>query len=253
MNELSRDLWLDELASASVRTKVAFSGELEFAGATEDDRTGRVVKFRLVRAPEDAAQAHPFAVHTRRRRGHAGTRFEASFVELDGKMEGMYEVMLLNWGDGPQGATVTLLLNYETNAHPFLWCSRASKDSAGTRFMCVFVEVNDDDEIVDQERRERVEAAHKAGKAPQKLSNVAAQIIKNPRFHEWLRETQPEDTEWTVRKADAWLKHMLGVDSKADLDKEGPEHVAPVAKFHRMRAAFVEWQTAAGYDTTGLR
>ncbi len=39
----------------------------------------------------------------------------------------------------------------------------------------------------------------------------------------------------------------LGIESKADLDGDGPEAVAVIVKFHKMRERFLSWQDANGY------
>lgn len=236
--------WIDSLVSPHTKGQIAFTGELEFAAASEDDRTGRTVRFRLVRRPEDMLAAHPFSKYTRRRRGHAGTRFESVLTEVDGDLQVSCEMMLLNWADGPQGATVVFLLDYALDDHPFMSCTRHTKDAAGTRFMAVLLEVDDDNTIVDQEKRERVESRYK-----QTLSNAAAVMTKNPRFHTWLREVQ-EDREWDAALADAWLKETIGIESKTELDREDGESVRAIAAFHKLRNAFLDWQVAEGYSIT---
>jgi hypothetical protein len=231
--------WIDKLVSEHTRKHIAWVGETEFCGAAEDDRTGRTVQFRLVRKPEELLAAHPFATYTRRRRGHAGTRFEAVFNAVEG-WQVLCEVMLLNWGDGPGGATVKFLLDLALDDHPFLKCTRRAKEKAGTAFMVVFMEVDDDNTIVNQEQRERVE-----GHSKQHLSNVAAMMVKNNRLHLWLREIVDEDIAWDTQKSDQWLKETLSISSKAELDNE--ENIQAISGFHRLRAAFVEWQERQGY------
>jgi hypothetical protein len=238
--------WIEDLMS-STRAHRAFTGEVEFTGASEDDRTGRTVQFRLVRKPDELLTAHPFSTFTRRRRGHAGTRFEAVFSAIaDEPWTVSCEVMLLNWADGPAGATVKFLLDFALDDHPFLKCVRRTKDSAGSGFMLVLMEIDDDQTIVNQEQRDRVERRSK-----QKLSNVAAMIVKHPRFHEWLREVRfgPSETidgPINTKIADTWLKDTISIDSKADLDND--ENVKQIAAFLKLKAAFVEWQELQGYD-----
>lgn len=217
---------------------VSFTGELEFAGASEDDKTGRTVQFKLVRAPEDMIAAHPFSSYTRRRRGHAGTRFEAVFASIAPEPYVVScEVMLLHWADGPSGSTVKFLLDHFLDEHPFLGCSRGVKGAAGDRFILKLLELDDDNTIVNQAKRADVE------RKSQKLSNVAAMIVKNKRFHQWLRDTQ-EFAEGD--DANGWLKDHCRINSKAELDREGSSEA--IARFLKMKSAFVDWQIAQGYD-----
>jgi hypothetical protein len=241
--------WIDALvADKSTRKYIAYAGELEFMRASENDSAGRTVRFRLVRTPEQQGKAHPFAAATRRRRGKGGTRYEVGMAAIVGGAEMLIEVVLLNWSSTPQGDWVDLGLDFETDRHPFMGCTRASKDTPGTRWMGTFVEKDDSDALINQEKQERLETIRKTGRN-QTLSNVARVMTKNPRFHEWLREYE-EDTDWNTKDADDWLKATLGIMSKTALDSDGPEAVKAIAGFHKIRTKFVEWQEAQGYDTT---
>jgi hypothetical protein len=241
--------WIDEIvADRPKASMIAWSGEFEFAGAAETDGGGRTVKFRLVHRPEDHFKAHPFAKFTRRRGKSAGSRFDASIVEVskpDDPPIYAGEVMLLGWADGPSGATVNFALEPEGNIHPFLSCTRVTRGAPGTRFMAVLAERGDDDMIVDQELADRQEAAAKQTEKPQepskaKPSNEVTLWLKNPRLHDWLSETEREDT-WSFEKADAWLKKKLGIGSKTEFDR-GDEHaVFLMRKFNKIRFAFSAW------------
>lgn len=255
--------WIDELLDEmdeekAAKTKpsmaIAFAGEVEFNKATEADNSGRTVRFRIVIHPEEVERRHPFESFTRKRRGHAGSRFEASFNEIDGNREFMLELMLLNWVANPRGEFVDFSLTFEAPTHPFMGCTRGSKDAPGTRFMMVAVEINDDQAIVQELRAEQEEHSRRTGR-PQHLSNAARIMTKNPRLWEWLHETEGTpaqggevNAEWDTYTADAWLKEHLGIASKADLDSDGPEAVAAIVKFHRLRTRFVEWQCDNGYE-----
>jgi hypothetical protein len=104
--------WLDKMVERSPAAKVvAWAGELRFAGAREDDKVGRTVRFDIIVAPENAGKANPFSTFTRRRAGHAGTRFHLGMSGIEDAPEWNAEVMLLGWNDGPKGQTVTFLLS----------------------------------------------------------------------------------------------------------------------------------------------
>jgi hypothetical protein len=241
--------WIDDLiALRSVRKYVAYAGELEFMRASESDSAGRTVRFRLVRPPEQQSHAHPFAKCTRRRRGKGGSRFEVGFAAVDSGQEMLLEVTLLNWSSTPQGDWVDFALDFAADKHPFMGCSRASKEVPGTRWMATFVEKDDSEVLINQEKVARLEQTRRTGRG-QTLSNVARMLTKHPRFHEWLREYE-EDTDWNTQAADDWLKTTIGIQSKADLDNDGPEAVKAIAAFHRIRTKFVEWQETQGYDIT---
>lgn len=247
--------WIDEMIENDPALKgkvtaakyIAHVGELEFSGASESDTSGRRVKFRLIRAPEELGKVNPFAKFTRRRKGHVGTRFDVAFNEVDGPKELMVEIWLADWGDSPKGSTITLALNNEQAVHPFMHDRRASKEQAGSRYMATFVERGDDEAVVQQSKVERAEQARRTGRH-QTLSNVAQIMVKNQRFRDWLRETV-KDEDWTIVAADHWLKETLGVHSKAELDDPRlPETHKIVVGFHRVRIAFCDWQDAQGDD-----
>lgn len=220
-------------------TIVAYKGELEFCGASESDNGGRTVRFRLIRDPGE----HPFAKFTRKRGKRAGTIFAGAITRVkDASVAYNDEVMLAGWADGPQGATVTFWLSTEEARHPFLGCIRSSSQIAGDRFTAAFVELADDGTAVEQEAAERHERAAQTGKY-QYLSNVAALFIKNPRFHDWLREIM-DPRDWTTDLADKWLKHHLKIDSKSELDD--PKNADAIAGFIRLKNKFVDWQQSQG-------
>jgi hypothetical protein len=220
--------WLDSFEddAPTAATKVAWGGELRFAGAREDDKQGRTVKFDILKHPEEAERINPFASHTRRRAGHGGTRFHMSLAGVGFDHESLQEVMLLGWSDGPKGQTVTFLLGSDLPKHPFMHTER------NTTYMGAFVEIDDDDAVVDQVKRERVE------KAPQKLSNVAAQMLKNPTYLQYLMANAPEDIN-----ADEAMKTCLDIESKRELDSDADA----VKRFRVHCDRFVAWQKENGY------
>lgn len=238
--------WLNDLVDASPASRhIAYAGEIEFAGCTEDDRTGRTVTFLLRRPVEELLTSHPFSAHTRRRKGHAGTMFEMSLGALDDPKTGtlppigIFSVMLLNWGASPKGETTKFLLNFEQEKHPFLVCQRAAKDQQPTRWMAVFIETDDQSQVVDQQQRAAVEQIAAPKKQQIRNSNLAAMFIKNPRFHQFMRDIHGFHAT-DEHDADLALKALLGIDSKADLD-------APMGgeMFNALREEFVEWQLEA--------
>jgi len=239
------DNWLETLSDRPAAMHVAWAGELVFAAATESDRAGRTVRFTIVRSTEEQGQAHPFSKHTLQRKGFAGTRFAMSLSPIDPGKEHLIEVLLLGWTDSPRGATVSFLLPPDGPVHPFLGCTRPAKGATATRWMACFVELSDDDLPVNQVQRAKVEKP----KAKQRLSNVAALMIKNPVFWQFLTATTGFDAD-NKESADGALKAILGIDSKADLDATVSDTGTQKARFKALCDAFVDWQLKQGLDVT---
>lgn len=77
--------WIESLVnerSSPTQRVSAHIGECEFMAAQESDSAGRTVKLRLLRPPEEQGKSNPFSKFTRKRRGKAGSRFEASFAQI---------------------------------------------------------------------------------------------------------------------------------------------------------------------------
>lgn len=239
---MEKSNWLNNLVDSSpAQRHVAWAGEIEFAGCTEDDRTGRTVTFLLRRPVEELLKSHPFSAHTRRRRGRAGTQFEASLQPIAEKPDvgvpgGLHSMMLLNWGASPKGETVKFLLTYEKDRHPFLGCTRAARDVEATRWMAVFVETDDQSQAVDQAQRAAIEQPRKP-KQQIKNSNLAAQFIKDPKFHAFALDMYGDPVD-SAETADQWMKRLLMVTSKAEFDRGGD----PAERFEELRDEFVQWQ-----------
>lgn len=232
--------WLDDVVDNSpAKRHVVWAGELEFKAASENDRVGRTVQFALRRPPNELGTAHPFSAHTRRRRGHAGAMFTMSLEPIGPGQPMFGGAMLLNWSASPKGETVTFLINYEAEHHPFMGCKRAAKDVEPSRWMAVFVEEDDTSAPVDQQQRAAAEQALAPRKPKQQIrnSNLAAQWTKNPKFWKYMTEMFGFHVT-SEQEADMALKAHLAIDSKADLDRG----TMKAAEFEDLRIDFVEWQ-----------
>ena len=223
--------WIDEViasANPAAAQKIAWAGELEFLSASETDTTGRTVKLRLVRGPEEMASINPFAKFTRRRKGFAGTRFEASLSPLDGTETLALSTVLLNWADGPSGPSVTLKLSDDSPQHPFMFSRRPSADGNGTRWMGVMIELTDDEQPVDQTKAQftirdsRIENDRPIMSYAQ---NVGI-LIKSAAFALYLQERVDGNREWDAESIDTWLKAKLGIKSKTELNLPCPARTA---------------------------
>jgi hypothetical protein len=258
--------WLTDLVDKSpLKRHVAWAGELEFRSATESDRIGRTVQFTLRRQPKDLGTAHPFSAHTRRRRGRAGTMFTMSLDPIGPGQAFVGGAMLLNWSASPKGETVTFLLNFEPERHPFLGCTRPAKGVEASRWMAVFVEEDDQSAPVDQHDRDAFSAlcpdpaiegqsvcmvcrkspaercicdvpAKRKPKQQIKNSNLARIFTKSERFWKFLSEVHGFIAT-DEHSADDALKALLAIDSKADLDRG-----MKAAEFEDLRIEYVDWQ-----------
>lgn len=224
---------------------VAYSADVELHEAKWTDKDGSTVTFKLPMAGMEG-QRNPFEKWTKRRKGRAGTRFMAVIARaIDpwrGEMIYEDEVMLAGWNDSQTtGHTVKLWLVSDTLGHPFEGFER-HKD----RFAISLVELDDDQEPIDQEMRDKVESS---GKRPsERLSYVAAMLCKNEGFWEWIGhderikqriregEADPLNLEEEARQ---WILRGLSIGSRSELDKD------PVLaeRFHNeIRRPFLMWQ-----------
>lgn len=234
-------------------SKIAWAGELELVEAKWTDKDGHTVKFRLVTPNED--KPNPFKAFTKRRGKRGGTRFIAGVSQILGvkDKEETYngEFMLAGWSDtSTAGYSVTFWCEPpETGIHAFDGYMR-NRDT----FMAALVELDDDDQPIDQEKRARVESAttsespknvnQKPDRQPaRKLSNYAALLCNNSDFWEWIWRDP-----WTKKRcavypevdgkiAAEWMRAKLGIESRREIDEK--ESVAQ--EYHKVRKAFISW------------
>ena len=231
---------------------VAHKGMVELIDASWNLTKGRTVKFRLV---DDAAApliVHPFTQFVRRRGNRPGTRFNATFVRYG--MEDVFyqgEIMLMSGGNPlGQGMWVSFWLDAEGGDHPFAGCTGRGSDHPGDMFAVVFVELDDDDEPINQEKRRRLEAVR--GNRGGALARLAGQWCSNEQFLQYLSEkvqipkttkeqptSRPVDWWRQDDRAARWIRWMCGIESRADLD-----HNAKAAEtFHeKIRLPFMDWK-----------
>jgi hypothetical protein len=212
-------------------TEVAYTAEVELHEAKWTDKDGSTVTFKLPMAGMEG-QRNPFERWTKRRKGHAGTRFMMACHGDGHTLVYADEVMLAGWNDSQTtGHTVKLWLAMDQMGHPFEGYER-HKD----KFTISLAEIDDDQEIIDQKVRERVESASK--RPSERTSYVAAMLCKNEGFWTWLTETRNVAVN-SEEDARIVMLDMLGLPSRGILDKN--EYQAK--RFHeRLRKPFVEWQ-----------
>lgn len=201
---------------------IYWMGEVEFLGATESDSVGRVLRLKLIRSARDLNLANPFQKATRKRRGHAGTRFQLSLAPVEALPEKYAgEALLLNWSDGPKGSTATMLLDTEADVHPFMSCRR------GSRFMGVWIEITDEETVVNTVINT---VAEKLEESPpweegqdyrtSPLSVQARLLTKNQKFRDYLGSITGE--LHGIERADSYIKGYCKVESKSDIKEGSP-------------------------------
>jgi hypothetical protein len=113
------------------------------------------------------------------------------------------ELMLLNWAESStRGRTVTFLLGEDTETHPFKDFTIRQGKRAGQRFMCVMVQVDDNEQPVEQ----RHTGAQRA-----------AVLCKDPEFWNWAtaRQFEPVNDEGSARQ---FLLSHLDIKSRSEID-----------------------------------
>lgn len=206
--------------------EIAYSNEVRLHEAKWTDKEGSTVTFQLPMKGMEG-QRNPFEKWTKRRRGRAGTRFVMACLDKD-VMQMVYkdEVMLAGWNDSQtHGHTVKFWLCADTMGHPFEGYERHSNE-----FHITLVELDDDQEVIDQKMRDKVEASSK--RPSERVSYVAAMLCKNEGFWTWLGVKDEDEAKFEVYS-------RCKVESRAELDAD------PVKAelFHtEMRKPFLRWQ-----------
>lgn len=221
---------------------IAWYGRVKMHEAKWTDREGSTVTFRLPMDPQAERMRNPFQSFTKRRKGHAGTRFMMACHRVAGQDRvAVYEdeAMLAGWNDSQStGHTVKFWLCADILGHPFEGFDRKLDD-----FVISLVELDDDEEPIDQKMRQRVEKGSIA--VSERASYVAAMLCKNPVFWRWVswRQHKPPVFVESEEQCVQWLYKKLGIQSRAELDSDDEK----ARQFHAMvRKPFVEWDTSDG-------
>lgn len=225
---------------------VAYTGGFELLDAKWDLNHGRTVKFRLMEEPGRPILMHPFASFTRRRGGRVGTRFQMVMTR-NGSEEPMFngEVMLMSGGQPlGQGFWVSFWLDDEADHHPFAGYRGRRGDTPGETFSAAFVELDDDDEPIHQDKRGRVEEAH--ARAGQKLSQYCYLLCNNEMFLQYLSERamvngkQYTAAWWAEKNRSArWIRWKCAIESRSELDT----NTTAARIFHEeIREPYADWR-----------
>ncbi len=200
---------------------IAYTARVTMHSAAWGDETGSVVTFKLPMAKGADETRNPFHGFTKRRKGKSGTRFMmVCLLGLGDTRKPIYEdeVMLAGWNDSQQnGHTAKLWICNDNMGHPFEGISR--KDD----LMLSLVELDDDNEVIDQKMRERVERTSKRPSG--RLSYVAAMLCKSEEFWAYINNYTDETKDFiqpTVtneEEAKQWIYQKCGISSRAELDE----------------------------------
>ena len=210
---------------------IAFKGIMTLEKAVWDNVFGMYVQFKM----EALKGPNPFKRFTSMRKGRVGTRFEAVFNSCKNAAT-VYEneAMLKGWTDGTTGSKATFWIAPGTSYHPFM------ERENGEEFAVVLVELDDDQEPIDQEKREKLSTPRK-----QHLSNFAAQLCRTPAFYDFLREVKqhhPKHGEDRATWAKEWMYEQCLITSRAELDV----NTVAAEDFHRkIREPYAEWNSRA--------
>lgn len=217
-------------------SKVAYSTDtIVLEKAVWDTRYGMWVEFKLKQPASAIKQANPFKKFTKRRGDRTGTRFGAIFTNMDESSAYEDEVMLKGWRDGTTGWFVSLYVNSdEAGLHPFMHYDKEHE------FAAAMVELDDDNEVIDQDKRDRVEKAREGRKSP-RLSRYAAQLCRQPEFVRYIGDRcgqQPTSEKHADEFSAEWMRKTLKIASRAELDSD--RDVA--ARFHKhIREPYNKW------------
>jgi len=216
---------------------IAWTGKVTMARADWNDENGSTVTFKLPMDKDAEDRRNPFHAFTKRRKGRAGTRFMmvCQTYAKDALMHLLYEdeVMLAGWNDSQtNGHTAKFWLCGDLLGHPFDGICRKQP------LIISLVELDDDEEIIDQKVRDRVEK--QSTRPSERPSYAAAMLCKNEGFWCYLGEINPQAPgDYDEDTARLWLYCYLDIQSRSELDKD--ERLAE--RFHNeVRRPFLMWQ-----------
>lgn len=214
---------------------VIFAGDVSLEKAVWDNVWGMYILLKLSQLPEDKGHPNPFKKFTKRKKGKVGTRFGAVFTLSDGSTFYQDEVMLKNWADGSTGWTLHLWVNSnDAGVHPFMDAENKSV------FALAMVELDDDNTVIDQVKRDRVESAPKKMARKRTLSNYAAMLCREPMFMRYLGDAYGLGSEpaFANEVATNWMREFLKIKSRSELDTD----TLAAARFHKqIRWPYRNW------------
>lgn len=226
---------------------ILFEGQIKLAKWADSSSGGPKVTFNLL----DKDALTPFEKTTKRRGRKSGQRLLVILADSTGAPmpDAPDECVLLgaSWTH-TQGATVTFAFDSVEYWRRF---TTADQSDSPTQFHLTLVEMQDDETPVDQVSQATLEKATKRKGGPK--SKHVAQFIQGQDFRTFVgkRLEMPED-RWnmvTADMADKWVKQVVGIESKADLDHEP----AAWERYEKLiRRPFLQWARSYFGESYGL-
>lgn len=222
---------------------IAYKGAVTLEKAQWDNIAGMTVVFSLEQRPHELTTANPFKKFTKMRKDKVGTRFSVIMVLAEDDSVIVYddEMMLKGWTDGTNGWKVTFWINSTDGAsslHPFMDFEK------GQLFGLAAVELDDDNEAINQDKRDKVTTPRKKGG---NLSNYAALLCRTPEFWQWMQEERGQDSLIGATEDESqditkvWMCEQLGIQSRSQLDADDQA----VKMFHGLiREPYSKWYHA---------
>lgn len=226
---------------------IAFEGQVKLAKWADSSSGGPKVTFALL----DKDALTPFDKTTKRRGRKSGQRFLLILADSTGQPmpEAPDECVLLgaSWTH-TQGATVVFAFD---SAEYWRHFTTADQSENPTQFHLTLVEMQDDETPVDQVSQDTLEKATKRKGGPK--SKHVAQVMQSPDFRSFVgKRLEMPESRWdmvTPDMADKWVKQVVGIASKADLDHEP----AAWERYEKLvRRPFITWARSYFGETFGL-
>lgn len=226
---------------------IAFEGQVKLAKWADSSSGGPKVTFALL----DKDALTPFEKTTKRRGRKSGQRFLVILADSTGQPipETPDECVLLgaSWTH-TQGATVTFAFDSVEFWRRF---TTADQSESPTQFHLTLVEMQDDETPVDQVSQATLEKATKRKGGPK--SKHVAQVIQGQDFRTFVgKRLEMREDAWhlvTAEIADKWVKQVVGIESKADLDHEP----AAWERYEKLvRRPFISWARSYFGESFGL-
>lgn len=229
-------------------TKVCFHEPVVLFGWSESSSAGCKVSFKL----QSRESLEHFDKATRRRRGRAGQRYHAALSTIDAEPQPIaldeFWFMGANWAH-QDGARVSFSVVSLEPYHDL----ETSDQKAGKPLECwlTLIEIGDDERPVDQDKADlleqdaaratvlvsgeidtkpmvaeavaAVDAAAAAELAKPKggpHSKNVAMLCQDDEFRWWIAEQIDAPEKPSEEQADAWVKQVVGIQSKVELDHD---------------------------------
>lgn len=205
---------LDLTTVERIERFIVFEGAVELLHWEDTSQWGFKIKLRL----ESRAELDHFDKTMKRSKKRGGQRYHCIFYEgIDGQAEAQF--CGRGWAE-TQGAHIALHI---PDLDAQLWFrgyktrDQGEKEIAGQQFSLILMEIDDNEQIIDQTGREKVEIQLGGPK-----SKAVARLIRDRDFNEWLRGK----SVWAIQVPagaddnviDRFVKKICGIKSKVEFD-----------------------------------